>query len=473
MTDPRDVDDPRPPGSGPVAGWRQGWTALLLTSLARSVLAAVVVLVAWSVVPVPFGAQSHVVLTGSMAPRLEVGDVVVSRDVPVPTLAVGDVVVAADPDRPGGVRVHRLAGWEDGRLRLRGDANPAPDSSLVSPADVVGVGVLRVPWIGAPRVWVSTGDWVPLTATGVGLVGLLAASSVFRPPGAGLPARAGSHRAPVRLTRRGRRVRAATVLGLLVGVTVTTHHAASAAYASTTGGGLSTLASAQHFRCAAAVADAGAGRYYPLQETDGPTAVNLGTDPDADATFHGGVALGSPGPDCLGADRAVTLDGSSGWIGTASPVSNPTVFSIGVWFRTTVAGGKIMGFGTSANATSGQYDRHVYMSDDGRLTFGVYNGAIQTITTPGSYADGAWHLAVGTLGPAGLGFYVDGARIGLRPEVTTAEQITGFWRLGFDTLGGWPGAPGNSYFTGSLAHAAVYPTQLGPDGVRELYVTGA
>ena len=39
-------------------------------------------------------------------------------------------------------------------------------------------------------------------------------------------------------------------------------------------------------------------------------------------------------------------------------------------------------------ASSGQYDRHVYMGDDGRLNFGVYSGSRYVLTSPAAYNDG-------------------------------------------------------------------------------------
>ena len=37
-------------------------------------------------------------------------------------------------------------------------------------------------------------------------------------------------------------------------------------------------------------------------------------------------------------------------------------------------GGKLIGFGNKQTGTSGGYDRHVYMEDDGQLTFGTWTG---------------------------------------------------------------------------------------------------
>ena len=59
-------------------------------------------------------------------------------------------------------------------------------------------------------------------------------------------------------------------------------------------------------------------------------------------------------------------------------------------------GGKLVGFGNNQTGSSPNYDRHIYMMNDGQLTFGVYNNGTVTIQTPNVYNDGAWHYAVAT-----------------------------------------------------------------------------
>ena len=62
-----------------MTAWRSGWPALVVSSLARFVLGAGALLVAVSVLPAVVGWQSTVVMSGSMAPTLSPGDVVVVR----------------------------------------------------------------------------------------------------------------------------------------------------------------------------------------------------------------------------------------------------------------------------------------------------------------------------------------------------------------------------------------------------------
>lgn len=128
-------------------------------------MALILALGFWAAAPVVVGWTPTTVMSASMAPAIEAGDVVVSRPVPRDALLPGRVVLATDPDRPDRLRLHRIAGIDgDGMLITKGDANPAADTATLSPDAVRGVGVLRVPWAGLPVVWIRSGEMVPLAA---------------------------------------------------------------------------------------------------------------------------------------------------------------------------------------------------------------------------------------------------------------------------------------------------------------------
>ncbi|RKS77929.1 concanavalin A-like lectin/glucanase superfamily protein [Motilibacter peucedani] len=175
-----------------------------------------------------------------------------------------------------------------------------------------------------------------------------------------------------------------------------------------------------------------------------------------------GVAGKGPG------ELAITTDGVSGLLSSSAAVPAPTAFSIEAWFRTTTtSGGKILGFGNRQGgldfngnaAVSGSYDKHVYMTNNGRLVFGVYTGSPQTITSASSYNDGQWHHVVGTQGAAGMALYVDDVRVGTNPT-TTNQSFSGYWRVGGDNLASWPNVPTSAFFAGTIDDPAVYPTAL-------------
>ena len=84
----------------------------------------------------------------------------------------------------------------------------------------------------------------------------------------------------------------------------------------------------------------------------------------------------------------------------------PQVFSAEAWFRTgSTRGGKILGFGSSQTGSSTNYDRHIYLSNTGSVTFGVYTSGTRTITSSPGYNNNQWHHVVATLDSSGMSLY--------------------------------------------------------------------
>ena len=81
---------------------------------------------------------------GSMTPALIAGDLAVVRN-GTSAIKVGDVVLVDRPGWPGGVLHRVVAVTFDGRLQLRGDANPTPDLDPVPTSAVRGVLVFVLP----------------------------------------------------------------------------------------------------------------------------------------------------------------------------------------------------------------------------------------------------------------------------------------------------------------------------------------
>ncbi|MCW2506973.1 MAG: Signal peptidase [Modestobacter sp.] len=463
------------------AAWRQGWAALAVSTLSRIVLGALALLLAVSVLPVLVGWQSSVVMSGSMAPTFSAGDVAVVRPVATSALEPGQVLLVDDPDVPGQLRLHRLVAVEAGGLQLKGDANPAADGSLVDPGTVHGVVTLGLPVVGEPAVWFAERRVWPLAGTAAGLVALLALAFAHRRPDdeppAGPPApsadpRRRGARQLVRTLRRG------TVLSIAVLVAVALPGAA-AKFTDTTATPNVTLPMAQWWSCpdAGGSTGAGAARYYRLQEGSGTVATNTGSagTAAANATYSSsGVTYGVSGPNCgVNDTKAVRLNGSSGALWTTQQIANPQTFSVQLWFSTTTtSGGKLIGFGNGANgAASSQYDRHVYLSNAGKLVFGLYNGSYVTIASPGTYNDGAWHLVSATFSAGtGMRLYVDGGLVASGTASTVAETTTGYWRIGYDSLdSGWPNYPASAWYAGALAQVSIYDTVLSATQVKQAW----
>lgn len=113
-------------------------------------------------------------MTGSMEPAIQTGDLVISRAIDPAELRPGQVVLVHDPDHHGRLRLHRLHAVDGPELITKGDANPEVDSSPVGPADVLGIGALRVPWIGIPIRDARDGNALALATTLTGLLTVIA-----------------------------------------------------------------------------------------------------------------------------------------------------------------------------------------------------------------------------------------------------------------------------------------------------------
>jgi signal peptidase len=129
------------------------------------VASALVALVLAALVALPLGAvalsyRTYVVLTGSMAPAMPVGTLLVVEPVAAARVAVGDVVTFPHPDRPSETVTHRVVRVDDGPLgrflQTKGDANPVPDAWRVPASGEVWRVALVVPHLG--RLYQAAAD---------------------------------------------------------------------------------------------------------------------------------------------------------------------------------------------------------------------------------------------------------------------------------------------------------------------------
>jgi hypothetical protein len=191
--------------------------------------------------------------------------------------------------------------------------------------------------------------------------------------------------------------------------------------------------------------------YWRLDELAGTTAAD--TSPNGnDGVYAGGYTQGQPSPVSGPIGTAVAFDGSSGTIGSAATVNDPSTYTESAWFNTTTThGGKIIGFGNQQSGNSSNYDRHVYMENSGQLTFGVWTGTTNTATSSSAYNDGKWHQMVATQGFDGMKLYVDGQLVATNAQ-TQSQSYTGYWRVGGDS--DWGGD--SAYLNGTIDEVAVW-----------------
>ena len=130
----------------------------------------VVVIVPFVIYTVPqvVGAEhSYTVLSGSMAPAISTGDVVIVNEVSPTAVEEGDVITYQDGERAAirdgtsvNIVTHRVidvAPSEDGPMfKTKGDANEDPDQGRVQASRVIGRVMFTIPYIGHIVAFAST-----------------------------------------------------------------------------------------------------------------------------------------------------------------------------------------------------------------------------------------------------------------------------------------------------------------------------
>lgn len=199
----------------------------------------------------------------------------------------------------------------------------------------------------------------------------------------------------------------------------------------------------------------------------------------ADSSVSGntsGIQLNAPAlrqtPGAVtGASTAMGFNGTSQQVYSAHRQTVGSSYTLETWFKTnTTRGGKLIGFGNNQDRNSSQYDKNIYMSNTGRIFFGVNPGSARTVSTGllDTYNDNKWHHVVVTQGPSGIALYLDG-KLKNTLDVTGSQAIEGYWHVGGDNLAGWTSRPTSNFFAGQIDETAVYPKVLTEAQVKNHY----
>ncbi len=165
-----------------------GVLSVLMTTLLLGVLALVAAVV---VVVEAVDGAALTVLTGSMEPTYSPGDLVIVRGVAdaAHEVQVGDAVTFQPVSDDPALITHRVAkkyfSSEGTSFVTRGDANGADDDPIV-PAQIKGVVMYSVPWVGHVSLWLGEQRGLAVTVVAVALLGY-AAVMILRPNRSGKP----------------------------------------------------------------------------------------------------------------------------------------------------------------------------------------------------------------------------------------------------------------------------------------------
>lgn len=421
--------------------------------------------------------QVLIVTSGSMAPVFNAGDaVIVHRPTPA-NLVAGTIISFHAPGSMNRLTTHRIKAVyhrADGVfLQTKGDHNKVPDPDLTPVGNVTGVMAGTVPVVGRWLAFYSSATG-KLTVLGLPLLllTLAQAGSVageLRPTRTAerpLAADKASVAAPGRQSGLRRRAAGAVVLVVLVAAASVEAGKLTGALFQDSRSSPSTLSTRPYFTCSGAVLAAVPlpYLYYKFDETSGTTATDSSGN-SRPGVYNGTITESVTPAACVleTANTAVTLNGTTGYVGRSTSLSAPNTFTLEVWFKTaTTTGGKLMGFGSLATgaSTTASIDRHMYLTNAGKVVFGVHPSAgIVTVISPLSYNDNTWHQATATLSTAGLNLYLDGSVVATSTAATTGHAQTAFLRIGYDTIGAsWPNNPTSAFLAATIDDAAFYNT---------------
>lgn len=167
---------------------RRSLTALsLATQFAASLgIGAALALVVALLAPAAIGWRPYTVLTGSMRPALQPGDIVVNQPIPPLDARPGDVVTYPDPSRPGKLVTHRVEEVSvtggSATVVTRGDANSRPERWQVPLDATIGRAAFKVPDIGYVAVAAGPRTRMALIMAPILLLAILQIARIWRRP---------------------------------------------------------------------------------------------------------------------------------------------------------------------------------------------------------------------------------------------------------------------------------------------------
>jgi hypothetical protein len=201
--------------------------------------------------------------------------------------------------------------------------------------------------------------------------------------------------------------------------------------------------------------------YWRLGETSGTVANDaIGDD---GGTYVGSPTLGVTGVLVSDANTAVDFDGASQQVTMAHDVGiRGGDFSVEAWFKSTASTGTKTIWHSGDNGAAQHYiDLSLVAAKvTGKVKGG---GAALTVTSPLSYADGAWHQAVFTRSGSTFTVYVDGASVASGSAAAgDAGDPSAVSTIGNSNSSG-------AWFAGSIDEVAVYAAALSSTRVSAHY----
>ncbi len=215
--------------------------------------------------------------------------------------------------------------------------------------------------------------------------------------------------------------------------------------------------------------------YWRLGDSGTSVAVNQIVGGGA-ATYNN-VSQGVSGP--FSDESADSFDGKTSNISLPQGlVDTDGGQSVSLWFKATSGPGIL--FSYAANPLTGSapanYTPALYIGNGGYLHGEFWNGSVNPMETSSGVADGKWHNVILTASGSSQTLYLDGQKVASMSGTISQPGPQPYDYIGAGFTGGnWPNEPNNGnsaapeYFSGSIAEASFYNTQLSAAQVAEEY----
>lgn len=204
--------------------------------------------------------------------------------------------------------------------------------------------------------------------------------------------------------------------------------------------------------------------YWRLDESSGTTAADSSGNAH-DSTYTGGYTLGAASALVTDSDRALTLNGTTGYVNAGSlGVTQSSAFTEEVWVKSTSAANAwLVSEGSTSSATPAAGLSTNTSGSKARFSIRDDAGTTVGVTGTATVNDGVWHHIVGVRNGTSLSLYVDGKLDG------TTTGTLGTITLNTTTIAAIRQPTTGGYLNGSIDEAAMYTTALGASQVVNQY----
>jgi Concanavalin A-like lectin/glucanases superfamily len=174
----------------------------------------------------------------------------------------------------------------------------------------------------------------------------------------------------------------------------------------------------------------------------------------ATPAYEAGTALGVPGPLVGDPDTAVALNSTSAQIQTSQPYAATDQYTVEAWFKAQggLGGGQIVGMNASQNGSNLVDDHSTYVDAAGHVDCYFYSSGWHRLVSPGTYADGNWHLVQCAKGATGMTLDIDGRLVASNTFTGPTLAYDGYWLIGYRRAGDGP----KQSIVGDVAQVAIY-----------------